>query len=88
MTIGMTYRYIYLLLDIIQGTYTAIKSRAGYITSTKPDRKLLPRLLRVMAEIISITIADIQRNAFAGYTGEPKVIDAFHVRTVDSISLY
>jgi cobalt/nickel transport system permease protein len=34
MTMGMTYRYIYLLLDIVHDSFTAMKSRVGYVSSS------------------------------------------------------
>lgn len=88
MTIGMTYRYIYLLLDIIQGTYTAIKSRAGYVTSTKTGQKIVATTMaglwlksyRLQSQVYNAMLS-------RGYTGEPKVLEEFHVRKIDSIIL-
>jgi cobalt/nickel transport system permease protein len=88
MTIGMTYRYIYLLLDIIQGTYIAIKSRAGYVTSTKTGQKIVATTMaglwlksyRLQSQVYNAMLS-------RGYTGEPKVLEEFHVRKIDSIIL-
>lgn len=40
MTLGMCYRYIYLLLGIVQDTYTAVQSRTGGVSSYAAGRKI------------------------------------------------
>lgn len=84
MILGMTYRYIYLLLDNIQNTFTAIKSRTGYVKSTRKGQR-----------IVGLTIASLWMNSYRmqsqvynamisrGYTGEPKIIDEFRMRKTD-----
>jgi cobalt/nickel transport system permease protein len=41
MIMGMSYRYIFLLLDIMQNTFIAVKSRVGQVTSTKTGRRVV-----------------------------------------------
>jgi cobalt/nickel transport system permease protein len=41
MTMGMTYRYIFLFLDIIQKMFIAIKSRVGFVSSAKAGRRVV-----------------------------------------------
>jgi cobalt/nickel transport system permease protein len=84
MTMGMCYRYIYLFLDIIQSTYTAIKSRVGYVTSAKTGRRI------VGANIASLWLRSYRLHTriydamlSRGYTGEPRVLDEFRARTLD-----
>jgi cobalt/nickel transport system permease protein len=88
MTMGMTYRYIYLLLDIVQNTFVAIKSRVGFVTSTKTGRRIVTATMaglwlksyRLQTQVYNAMLA-------RGYTGEPQVVDAFHARTTDFIFL-
>jgi cobalt/nickel transport system permease protein len=88
MTIGMTYRYIYLLLDIIQNTFTAVKSRVGYISSTKTGRHIVTsnmaglwlKSYRLQTQVYSAMLS-------RGYTGEPRILEEFHVRMIDLIFL-
>jgi cobalt ECF transporter T component CbiQ len=84
MTIGMTYRYIFLLLDLIQKTWTAIKSRVGFVTSVKSGQR-----------IATVNIAGLWLHSYRlqsqvydamlsrGYTGEPHIIEEFRVRPAD-----
>jgi cobalt/nickel transport system permease protein len=84
MTMGITYRYIYLLLDIVQSTFTAIKSRVGYVTSAETGRRIVAanmaglwlKSYRLQTQVYNAMIS-------RGYTGEPKVMDDFHLRRND-----
>ncbi len=84
MTIGMCYRYIFLFLEIIQNTFTAVKSRVGYVTDAGTGRGLVAsnmaglwlRSYRMHSQVYDAMIA-------RGYTGEPKVIDEFKTRLRD-----
>lgn len=86
MTIGMTYRYIHLLLEIIQSTYTAIKSRVGFVSSKKEGRRLAASTMaglwlksyRIQSQVYDAMIS-------RGYTGEPKVLDRFSIHAIDFI---
>jgi cobalt/nickel transport system permease protein len=88
MTMGMTYRYIYLLLDIVQNTFIAIRSRVGFVTSAKEGRRIVAanmaglwlKSYRMQTQVYSAMLA-------RGYTGEPKVLDDFHARGTDCIVL-
>ena len=88
MTMGMTYRYIYLLLDIVQNTFIAIKSRVGFVTSAKTGRRVVTtnmaglwlKSYRLQTQVYNAMLA-------RGYTGEPQVLDDFRARTTDFILL-
>jgi len=88
MTIGMTWRYIYLLLDIVQNTFLAIRSRVGYVTSSKTGRRVIGANLgtlwlkswRLQNQVYDAMIS-------RGYTGEPRVLDEFGAHAVDFILL-
>jgi cobalt/nickel transport system permease protein len=88
MIMGMCYRYIYLFMEIIQDTYTAIKSRCGNISSSARGRK-----------IVAGNIANLWRRSYdmhnqvysamisRGYSGEPKVMDEFRAGLKDWLCL-
>lgn len=86
MTMGMTYRYIYLLLDIAQNTFIAIKSRIGYIHSTRSGQKIVGanisglwlKSYRLQTQVYSAMLS-------RGYTGEPRILDDFKAGSIDFI---
>ncbi len=84
MVLGMCYRYICLLLDIIKDTFTAIKSRVGFVTSPKTGRRLVAanmagmwlRSYRLHTQVYDAMVS-------RGYTGEPIVLNEFRARRGD-----
>jgi cobalt/nickel transport system permease protein len=84
MTMGMTYRYIYLLLDSVHTTFIAIKSRVGYVTSTMTGRRIVTtnmaglwlKSYRLQTQVYGAMLS-------RGYTGEPRVLEDFHARPGD-----
>jgi cobalt/nickel transport system permease protein len=88
MTMGMSYRYIFLLLDVIQKTFVAIKSRVGYVSSTKQGRSLVAshmaglwlRSYRLHSQVYDAMLA-------RGYSGEAFVLDEFSARAADIVLL-
>jgi len=88
MTMGMTWRYIYLLLDIVQNSFIAIRSRVGYVTSAKTGRRIIGanigtlwlKSYRLQNQVYDAMIS-------RGYTGEPKVLEEFTAHAVDFILL-
>jgi cobalt/nickel transport system permease protein len=86
MTMGMTYRYIYLLLDIAQNTFVAIKSRVGFIQSTRSGQKIVGanisglwlKSYRLQTQVYSAMLS-------RGYTGEPRILDNFKANIIDFI---
>jgi cobalt/nickel transport system permease protein len=87
-TINMSYRYIYLLLDIVANTFIAIKSRVGYISSTKTGRRVVGaniaglwmKSYRLQTQIYDAMLS-------RGYTGEPKILDESHSSQIDYVAL-
>ena len=83
MTMGMCYRYIFLFLDIIQKTFLAIKSRVGFVSSTKAGQKIAAmnmaglwlKSYRLQTQVYDAMLS-------RGYAGEPKVIEEFKAGTV------
>jgi cobalt/nickel transport system permease protein len=88
MTMSMTYRYIYLLLDIAQNTFIAIKSRVGFIHSTRSGQKIVGanisglwlKSYRLQTQVYSAMIS-------RGYTGEPRILEDFQAHIIDFIVL-
>jgi cobalt/nickel transport system permease protein len=88
MTMGMTYRYIFLFLDIIQKMLIAIKSRVGFVASTRDGRKIVTanmaglwlRSYRLHSQVYDAMVA-------RGFSGEAFVLDEFHARVPDVVIL-
>ena len=88
MTMGMCYRYIFLFLDIIQKTFLAIKSRVGFVSSTKAGQKIAAmnmaglwlKSYRMQTQVYDAMLS-------RGYTGEPKVLEEFKAGAIDGIFL-
>jgi cobalt/nickel transport system permease protein len=86
MTMGMSYRYIFLFLDIIQKMFIAIKSRVGFVSSTKEGRRVVTsnmaglwlRSYRLQSQVYDAMVS-------RGYSGEAYVLDEFKAKAVDYI---
>jgi cobalt/nickel transport system permease protein len=88
MTMGMCYRYIYLFLDTVQKTFLAIKSRVGFVSSTKAGQKIAAmnmaglwlKSYRMQTQVYDAMLS-------RGYSGEPKVLEEFKAGTIDGVLL-
>jgi cobalt/nickel transport system permease protein len=84
MTMGMTYRYIFLFLDIIQKMFISIKSRVGFVSSSKTGRRVVTsnmaglwlRSYRLQSQVYDAM-------ASRGYTGEAYVLEEFKASAID-----
>ncbi len=84
MIIGMSYRYILLLIDIIQNTFVGIKSRVGFVASGRIGRRIAAanmanlwlRSYRLHTQVYDAMLS-------RGYTGEPIVGREFRARVSD-----
>jgi cobalt/nickel transport system permease protein len=84
MTIGMSYRYIFVLLDIIQHAYVGIKSRVGFVSSSKSGRSIVAmnmaglwlRSYRMHSQVYDAMVS-------RGYCGEPVVLNEFRIQAGD-----
>jgi cobalt/nickel transport system permease protein len=84
MTIGMAYRYVFLFLDLIEKTLTAIKARVGVVASVKTGRRIATvnmaglwlHSYRLQSQVYDAMLA-------RGYTGEPHSLEAFRARGTD-----
>jgi cobalt/nickel transport system permease protein len=88
MTMGMCYRYIFLFLDIIQKTFLAIKSRVGFVSSTKAGQKIAAmnmaglwlKSYRMQTQVYAAMLS-------RGYTGEPIILEEFQAGLIDGLFL-
>jgi cobalt/nickel transport system permease protein len=84
MTMGMSYRYILLLIDIVQNTFLGIKSRVGFVASSRAGRRIAAvnmaslwlRSYRLHSQVYDAMLS-------RGYTGEPVVRQEFRARAAD-----
>jgi cobalt/nickel transport system permease protein len=84
MILGMCYRYIYLFMEMIENTYTAIKSRVGRKVHYRKGQHV------VSWNIASLWYRSYQLNETVysamlsrGYNGEPVIVNAFKTRPRD-----
>lgn len=84
MTMSMSFRYIFLLLDIIQRMFIAIKSRVGFVSSSKEGRRVVTstmaglwlRSYRLQSQVYDAMVS-------RGYSGEAYVLDEFKATAGD-----
>ncbi len=84
MTFGMCYRYIYLFIGTIEHTHTAIKSRTGSAVGHRRGRDIVAwnmahlwlRSYQMNNQVYSAMLS-------RGFSGEPKVFEAFKTRPAD-----
>lgn len=84
MVTGMAYRYIYLLVEILEHTHRALKSRIGHAVSTKKGQRLVAwnmAILWLRSHQLSDQVYGAMRSR--GYRGEPVVLDHFKTRPWD-----
>ena len=88
MTLGMCNRYIYLLVEIIEDTYLAIKSRVGKTVHYKRGQRMVAwniaslwnRSYQLHEEVYKAMLS-------RGYRGEPLVMDDFKIKVRDGLWL-
>src|SRR3989338_250616 len=84
MTIGMCYRYIYLFIEMIENTYTAIKSRSGVnIHYQRGQRVVAWNIAYLWVRSCRLNEEVYQAMLSRGYSGEPAVLNDFEVRLKD-----
>jgi cobalt ECF transporter T component CbiQ len=85
MVTGMAYRYIYLLVEVLDNTHRALKSRIGSAVSTHKGQRLVAWNMAVLW-LRSYQLSDQVYGAMRsrGYRGEPVVLDHFRFRVWDA----
>jgi cobalt/nickel transport system permease protein len=84
MTMAMSYRYLFILLDAVQKTFTAIKSRVGYVAAAGTGRRIAGaamsglwlRSYQLQSQVYGAMLS-------RGYAGEPRVLADFRAGTID-----
>ncbi len=88
MTMGMTLRYIHLLLDTAEKGFLAIQSRVGFIRAGKDGRRVVGwnagnlwlKSYRLQGAVYDAMIS-------RGYSGEPVTLERFRARARDGVLL-
>jgi len=84
MVLGVSYRYIYLFLGIIENTYLAIKSRVGIITHYKKGRHIVAWNISALWQRSYQLNEDVYKSMLSrGYGGEAALLDGFKARAKD-----
>jgi cobalt/nickel transport system permease protein len=84
MTLGMCYRYIYLLVEIIENTYQAIKSRTGTRLHYKKGQQVVAWNIAYLWQRSYHFNEDVYKAMLSrGYGGEPVVLDDFKAKLKD-----
>jgi cobalt/nickel transport system permease protein len=84
MVMGMTYRYIYLLLEILENAHRAVQSRVGRVASTGKGQRLVAwniASLWMRSYHLSDQVYGAMRSR--GYRGEPVVLYDFKTKPWD-----
>ncbi|MBN2652617.1 MAG: cobalt ECF transporter T component CbiQ [Spirochaetales bacterium] len=78
MTLGMAHRYIYLLLEMVYNSFTAIKSRVGIVKSARTGRRIIGlHMGHLWLKSYKMQNQVYDAMVSRGYTGEPKTLDDF-----------
>jgi cobalt ECF transporter T component CbiQ len=88
MTLGMCYRYIYLFVEIIEHTHTAIKSRAGLNLHHTKGRELVTwNMANLWLRSYHLNNQVYNAMLSRGYRGEPQVLTDFRSMPMDWVLL-
>ncbi|MFH0775000.1 MAG: cobalt ECF transporter T component CbiQ [bacterium] len=84
MILGMSYRYIYLFLEVVENTYLAIKSRVGTKLHYKKGQHIIAGNISSLWQR-SYYMNEAVYNAMLsrGYTGEPIILNDFKTKLRD-----
>jgi cobalt/nickel transport system permease protein len=89
MVLGITYRYIYLFVEIVEDTFRAIRSRVGSGMHYRKGQKVVAwniahLWIRSYALNEQVYLAMVSR----GFRGEPRTLDHFQTRQRDWLWLF
>lgn len=84
MTVGMCYRYLFLLVETVENTFTAIKSRVGFVSRTRTGQRVVAWNIASLWQRSYYLHEDIYRAMLSrGYRGEPVAADEFKMKRSD-----
>jgi len=88
MIAGMSYRYIYLFVEVIENTYLAIKSRVGILVPHKKGRDIVAwNIGSLWQRSYYLNQAVYNAMLSRGYSGEPRVLNEFKTNVLDWVCL-
>lgn len=88
MTLGMSYRYIYLFVDSIENTYLAIKSRVGFAVHYRKGQHVVAwNIASLWFRSYHLNEAVYNAMLSRGYRGEVVVLDTFNMKLIDRVWL-
>jgi cobalt/nickel transport system permease protein len=84
LTVSMSYRYLYLFATMIENIFTAVKSRVGVVSHHRHGQNIVAWNIantwnRTTQMSEDVYMAMLSR----GYTGEPRLLSAFHAKPQD-----
>ncbi len=86
MVLGMTYRYIYLFIGIIQNTYLAIKSRIGYGVEYQPGQEIVAwNIAGLWHRSVGMNEEVYKAMLSRGWSGQALSWDDFKFRAQDAL---
>jgi len=89
MTLGISYRYIYLFIGIIENTYLAIKSRVGTRVRYKKGQHIVAWNIGSLWQRSYKLNDDVYKAMLSrGYSGEPVILEEFRIRPRDWLWLF
>jgi len=78
MVLGMSYRYIYLFMEIVEHTYLGIKSRTGGLIHYRRGQSIVAWNIATLWQRSFKLNEDVYNAMLSrGYTGEPVILDEF-----------
>ncbi|MBI5872971.1 MAG: hypothetical protein HZB36_02370 [Candidatus Omnitrophica bacterium] len=84
MTLGISYRYIYLFVEMIENTYLAIKSRVGTRVHYKKGQHIVAwNIACLWARSYQINDEVYRAMLSRGYRGEPLILNDFKAKAKD-----
>jgi cobalt/nickel transport system permease protein len=88
MTLGMSYRYIYLFAEVVENTYLAIKSRVGKSVHHKKGREIVAwSMAGLWSRSYHLNSQVYNAMLSRGYRGEPKVYEEYKADFTDWATL-
>jgi len=89
MVAGMSYRYIYLFVEVIENTYMAIKSRVGLRLHYKKGQKMVAWNIASLWQRSYHLNEDVYNSMLSrGYSGEAVSKDLFQAKAADFAWLF
>lgn len=84
MVLGITYRYIYLFVEIVENTYLAIKSRVGSKIHYRKGQNIMAwNIAHLWARSYLLNEQVYNAMLSRGFRGEPVVLNQFQIRPRD-----